>query len=119
MMLFILLNVTPESFLNFYGQGPEFIAAALPVVRIVSLALLMMSIGTVWLNAVTGTGNTQVNLIIELITIVIYSVYVYITLEYLDLPITWGWASEWVYWVSMFGMAFFYIRSGKWRKKVI
>jgi hypothetical protein len=50
---------------------------------------------------------------------VIYSVYVYITLEYLDLPITWGWASEWVYWVSMFGMAFFYIRSGKWRKKVI
>jgi hypothetical protein len=50
---------------------------------------------------------------------VIYSVYVYITLEYLNLPITWGWASEWVYWVSMFAMAFFYIRSGRWRKKVI
>jgi putative MATE family efflux protein len=119
MALFIALNLSPESFLSFYQQGPGFIEAAIPVVRIVSVALLMMSIGTVWLNAVTGTGNTQVNLIIELITIVIYSVYVYITLEYLNLPITWGWASEWVYWVSMFAMAFFYIRSGRWRKKVI
>ncbi|MBX2963446.1 MAG: MATE family efflux transporter [Cyclobacteriaceae bacterium] len=119
MVLFIALNSTPESFLVFYQQGPEFVASAIPVVRIVSVALLMMSVGTVWLNAVTGTGNTRVNLIIELITIVVYSVYVYVTLEYLNLPITWGWASEWVYWVSMFGMAYWYIRSGRWRKRVI
>lgn len=119
LFIFIVLNIVPEWFLSFYGQGDAFIAEAIPVVRIVSLALLMMSFGTVWLNAVTGTGNTQVNLIIELITIVIYSVYVYLVLEYWNLPITWGWASEWVYWLSMFLMAVFYMRSGKWKKKNI
>jgi multidrug resistance protein, MATE family len=118
-ILFILLNLGPEWFLSFYGQGDDFIRDAIPVIRIVSVALLMMSFGTIWLNAVTGTGNTSVNLMIELITIVIYCLYVYLTLEYFRLPITWGWASEWVYWLSMFTMAFFYMRSGRWRNKKI
>lgn len=118
-VIFILLNIVPELFLSIYGQGPEFIAEAIPVVRIVSVALLLMSVGTVWLNSVTGTGNTVVNLTIETITIVVYCAYVYITLEYLKLPITWGWASECVYWISMFGMAYFYMRSGKWKNKII
>jgi multidrug resistance protein, MATE family len=118
-VIFIVLNLVPHWFLSFYGQGPEFIAEAIPVVRIVSVALLLMSVGTVWLNSVTGTGNTVVNLAIESITIVIYCAYVYIILEYFNLPITWGWGSEWVYWVSMFSMAFFYMRSGRWKNKTI
>lgn len=115
----VVLNLAPELFLGIYGQGPEFMAEAIPVVRIVSVALLLMSVGTVWLNSVTGTGNTVVNLTIESVTIVIYCAYVYIVLEYLNLPITWGWASEWVYWVSMFSMAWFYMQSGRWRNKTI
>jgi MATE family multidrug resistance protein len=119
LLIFIILNLKPEWFLSFYGQGDEFIADAIPVVRIVSLALLMMSFSTIWLNAVTGTGNTVVNLTIEAITIILYSIYVYVTLEWLNLSIAWGWGSEWVYWLSMFSMAYFYMRSGKWRGKQI
>lgn len=115
----LALNLVPEWFLSFYGQGDAFIADAIPVVRVVSFALLLMSVGTIWLNAVTGTGNTVVNLTIELVTIVIYSVYVYLVLEVYNLSITWGWASEWVYWLTMFIMAYFYMKSGKWKKKVI
>lgn len=118
-VLFLILNWVPEWFLSFYGQGAEFIQEGIPVIRIVSLALLMMSFGTIWLNAVTGTGNTQVNLGIELITLVIYSAYVYLTLEYFHLSIVWGWGSEWVYWISMFAMAYAYMRSGRWKNKEI
>ncbi len=113
------LNIWPEWFLSFYSRGPEFIADGIPVVRIVSVALLMMSVGTVWLNAVTGTGNTLVNLRIEFITLIVYSLYTYFVLEYWNMPITWGWGSEWVYWISMFSMAFAYMRSGKWKGKKI
>jgi putative MATE family efflux protein len=115
----IALNLWPEWFLSFYGQGPEFITHGIPVIRIVSIALLMMSVGTIWLNAVTGTGNTMVNLRIEFITIIIYSLYTYFVLEYWKLSISWGWISEWVYWISMFSMAFVYMKSGKWKGKKI
>lgn len=118
-VLFVLLNAFPQLFVAFYGQGPEFVEYAIPSVRVVSVALLMMSFATVWLNGVTGTGNTVVNLTIESITIVIYSVYVYVVLETWNLDITWGWGSEWVYWTSMFTMAFFYLKSGRWKTKVI
>jgi len=117
--IFVILNIVPEFFLSFYSQGDEFIAEAVPIVRIVSVALLMMSVATIWLNAVTGTGNSRVNLMIEFVTIVIYCVYVFLVLEYWNLSIGLGWVSEWVYWISMFSMAFVYMKSGKWRGKVI
>jgi multidrug resistance protein, MATE family len=49
----------------------------------------------------------------------LYSVYVYVVLEVFGMSITWGWGSEWVYWISMFLMAYFYMRSGKWKGKKI
>jgi Na+-driven multidrug efflux pump len=119
LLVVIVLNIWPEWFLSFFSSGEDFITEGIPVVRIVSVALLMMAVGTIWLNAVTGTGNTVVNLRIELITIVIYSIYTYLVLEHWNLPITWGWGSEWVYWISMFSMAFIYMKSGKWTGKKI
>lgn len=118
-IMIMLLNINPGAYLAIYGQGPQFVEAALPVLRIVSMALWMMSVGTVWLNAVTGTGNTVVNLVIEIITLVIYIIYVYVVLEYLNLSIVWGWGSEWVYWIGMFSMSVIYMLSGRWRGKKI
>lgn len=119
LFIFIILNIAPGFFLSFYSQGDEFIAEAIPIVRIVSVALLMMSAGTIWLNAVTGTGNTRVNLAIEFVTIVIYCIYVFLVLERWNLSIGWGWGSEWIYWASMFSMSFVYMKSGRWRDKTI
>jgi multidrug resistance protein, MATE family len=119
LFIFLILNLVPEWFLAFYSQGDGFINDAIPIVRIVSVALLMMSVGTIWLNAVTGTGNSRVNLLIEFITILVYCVYVSLVLEHWNLSLAWGWGSEWVYWISMFSMSFWYMKSGRWRGKVI
>jgi MATE family, multidrug efflux pump len=115
----IALNCFPEIFLSVYGQDADFTRQAIPVIRIVSTALVLMSFSTVWLNAVTGTGNTRVNLLIEFITIVFYCGYVWLTLEHLNLSLVTGWMSEWIYWLSLFSMSYTYIRSGKWRGKVV
>lgn len=114
-----LINLFPGQFLSIFGQDNIFTDAAIPVVRIVTLAMVMMSFSVIWLNAVTGTGNSRVTFIIELITIILYCIYVYVILEKYKLPITWGWMSEWLYWLSIFGLSYWYIRSGKWKGKVI
>ena len=69
--------------------------------------------------AVIGTGNTKVNLLIEFAAIILYSTYAYIILEKLSMPITYGWAAEWLYWLCMFIPAFFYLKSGRWKHKKI
>lgn len=115
----LILNLFPHLFLSMYSQGEAFIEEAIPVVRIVSSALILMSFSTIWLNAVTGTGNSAITLYIEMITIVLYCMYVYLVLEVFNLPITIGWMSEWLYWSVLFTASFLYIRSGKWKRKMI
>lgn len=114
----LLLNLFPHAFLSVYGQGEEFIEASIPVMRIVSFALVLMSVSVIWLNAVTGTGNTKVNLYSEIAAIILYCLYVYIVLEKLQLPIEWGWASEGIYWITLLIPSYLYMRSGRWKMKV-
>jgi putative MATE family efflux protein len=115
--LIVILNIFPGTLLSMFGQGEDFIAYATPVLRVVSSALFLQSFSVVWLNAVTGSGNTVVNLIIEIVTLFAYILYVYLVLEVWNMGITWGWVSEWVYWICMFSMAFWYMRSGKWKNR--
>jgi hypothetical protein len=73
-----------------------------------------MSVSTVCLNAVTGTGNTKINLIIETFTIFLYCFYIYYVLEIKNLSIAWGWGSELLYWSSILILSLGYLLSGKW-----
>lgn len=115
----ILINLFPAYLFSMYGQSGEFVEQAIPVVRVLSIAILVMSFSVVYLNAVTGSGNSRVSLMIEMFAIVFYCLYIYFALDKFFLSITYGWMSEWLYWVCLFVPSFLYIRSGKWKGKVI
>jgi putative MATE family efflux protein len=115
----VIINLFPQQLLAAYGQDEAFIIAAIPVVRVVTIAMVLMSFAVVWMNAVTGTGNSRITFLIELITIVLYCIYVWLVLEKYFLSITIGWMSEWLYWLCIFALSYWYIRSGKWKGKVI
>jgi putative MATE family efflux protein len=119
LFLFVIFNLFPKELLSFFRLSNGFIKEAIPVLRMVTFGTLLMSISVVWLNAVTGTGNTKVNLLMEAVTILLYLIYIYCVLELFQLNLIWGWASEILYWISLFTMSFFYIKSGKWKGKVI
>jgi len=115
----ILINLFPQTLLSVFGQKESFIQHAIPVVRILTIAMMIMSFSTIWINSVTGTGNSRITLLIEIITIILYCIYIYVVLEKFFLPITYGWMSEWLYWLSLFIFSWRYMRSGKWKMKVI
>lgn len=112
----LFLNVFPKAFLSIYGQGEAFMDLGIPVLRVVAFSMLLMSIGTIWLNAVTGTGNGKMTFVIEVIAIALYCVYVYVVLEVQRYSIVWGWMSELLYWSVLFALSYAYIRSKRWMK---
>lgn len=118
-VLCLLANIFPDLFLSIFGRDESFTTDAIPVIRTVTIGILGMSVATVWLNSVTGTGNTKVNLAIEMIAILLYTIYIYLVLKVWDLNLVWAWASELLYWSVLFILSFLYIRSGRWKKKVI
>ena len=115
----ILLNVFAHQFLSIYGQGEDFMQEGIPVLRVVSIALLLMSIATIWLNGVTGTGQSKINLAIEFVAIIIYLIYAYLTIEYYQFPITIGWMCEIIYWLTLLIPSYLYIKSDRWKDKKI
>lgn len=115
----ILLNLFPRAILSIYGQSEAFMIAGIPVLRLAALAMVFMSVATVWLNAVTGTGNSKITFGIEVIATLSYSIYVYIVLEVYGLSIFWGWMSEILYWSIIFVFSALYMRSGRWQKFAI
>lgn len=114
-----ILNLFPDAFFKLFGQDAGFVTAGIPVIRIVSLGLLFMSIANIWLNGVTGTGKTKVNLIIEIVAITFYLLYTwyFMKLNYISLAV--AWSNEFIYWTSIFLMAALYLRTGKWKTKEI
>ncbi|MGZ5286024.1 MAG: MATE family efflux transporter, partial [Flavisolibacter sp.] len=115
----LILNVFPYTYLGLFRNEALFIETGVPVLRTISFAMLILSVGTVWLNAVTGTGNSRITFLIEVVAIIFYCSYVYIVLELRHLGILWGWMSEVLYWSILFLFSWYYIRSGKWKSTVI
>lgn len=117
--VFVILNVFPHFYLSLFRTDAAFIREGIPVIRTVALAMLFMSFGTIWLNAVTGTGNSRITFLIELGAILFYCIYVFFVLEVFKLGILWGWMSELLYWTVLFLLSYFYIHSNKWKKLTI
>ncbi len=115
----LLLNLFPSIFFNLFGQSNDFIKEGIPVIRTVSLGLVFMSIANIWLNGVTGTGKTKVNLAIEIISISLYLGYTYFFMKVKYVSLAVAWSNEFIYWTSIFLMAFIYLKGGKWKTKEV
>ncbi|HRD56896.1 MAG TPA: MATE family efflux transporter [Ferruginibacter sp.] len=110
-----LLNLFPVLFFRLFGQSDGFIAEGIPVIRMVSMGIMLMSIANIWLNAVTGTGKTKMNLLIELVAITLYMGYTWYFMKLNYVSLAMAWSNEFIYWSSIFIMAALFLYSGKWK----
>ncbi|MEO5891343.1 MAG: MATE family efflux transporter [Ferruginibacter sp.] len=111
----LIVNIFPGEFFGLFGQDKKFVAEGIPVLRMVSIGLLFMSIGNIWLNGITGTGKTRMNLAIEIVSLIMYMSYtwVFMKVHYISLAV--AWSNELVYWTTIFLCSFIYLKSGKWK----
>lgn len=115
----ILLLILAEPFLSLYRNDPSLVQLAIPSLRMIVSAMFIMAMATVVFNGVVGTGNTAINLTMEIVCVCTYLVYCYIFIERLRYPLYIAWASEFVYWTSLLILSFAYLRSGRWKGKRI
>lgn len=117
MVMVVLLNIFPGTFFSLFGKDSEFVTAGIPVARIVSIGMLFMSVANIWLNGVTGTGKTKINLLIEIVAITVYLIYSWIFMKVHFISLAMAWSNEVIYWFTIFVMAFIYLKSGRWKSK--
>ena len=109
----------PELFARIYTDDTGLIAASIPVMKVVSVAMIFCAVGNIIFNAVSGTGNTRTAFAIEFFTLFFYLGYVYNTAIISPSSTAVVWMSEFVYW-SLIGIAgYIYLQKGNWRNKQI
>ena len=118
-VLCVILMLLGRQYLYLFTADDSLVELALPSLYLIVSATLIMSVASVMFNGVVGTGNTGVNLTIEIICVGSYLIYCYFIIERARLGLTWAWGSEFVYWSTLLICGYWYLRSGKWKGKEI
>ena len=119
LVLTIFLFLFPEPFLRIYTSDPELILGSIPSLHVILVVLLTLSVGNVFFQSVSGTGNTRWALIIESIVLVIYIIWIWFTAIHLKASLAVCWVAEWIYAFLIGLLSFFYFRYAKWQDKKI
>jgi Na+-driven multidrug efflux pump len=114
LVMILALNLFPEAFFNMFNQNASLALEGIPVIRVVTMGMILMSISNVWLNAVTGTGKTKVNLVIEIVAVALYLGYTYYFMKLHYISLAMAWSNEFVYWSLILLMSSTFILSKKW-----
>lgn len=117
--MIIVTLAFPQLIARIYTDDAALIAACIPVLRVVSVAILFCAVGNIIFSTVSGTGNTRTAFFIEFLTLFFYLSYVYYTSNIHPSPTAVVWMSEFVYWALIGGLGYLYLIKGNWRKKEI
>ncbi len=109
----------PKQIISIYTNDASLIQHTIPSLYVIMGALLLFSLMQVMFSGVSGTANTNVAMGIEIATITIYLFFTWLIAVRLTQPIEIVWCAEYIYFMSLGTLSFFYLRFGNWRKKVI
>lgn len=93
-----------------YTQGPLMVILGVLVIFAVSIIIF---------NGVTGTANTKTSLIIEIIAMILYLSIAYYFAIVRQFSIELIWCTEFVYFLTLGILSFWYLKKGNWMKRVI
>lgn len=116
--LILLLNLFPEVFFRLFSAEEAFVTEGVSVLRVVSAGMIMMSIANIWLNAITGTGKTKMNLLIEISAVILYMIYTWYLLKWHYVSLALAWSNELFYWSWILLFSYLYMKSGRWKSSV-
>lgn len=117
LVLSLPLWLYPRSLTRFFTDDISLIEHSVASLMVVAVALYFFSISYVYFQAVSGTGNTQVSLIIEVFCIILYLSFTYITAIRLYSSLHFIWGAEVLYMLSFGILSYLYILSGGWKEK--
>ena len=82
-------------------------------------AMLIASLANVYFNGISGTGNTQAALVLEVFVQVFYALYIIVVGMVIQAPVDVCFTTEVIYYVLMLGSSLIYLKKAKWQNKKI
>ena len=115
----VIFFIFPKLILLVYTSDSLLIHDSIPSLRVMLIVVPFIGIANVYFQSVSGTGNTRTALALEMITLVAYIFYIWLSIVQLKFPLEYCWTCEYVYAIFIFGLCFSYLKKGRWKNKKI
>lgn len=109
----------PGSILSVYTNEEALLVESVSALYVVCGAMLIASLANVYFNGISGTGNTQAALVLEIFVQVFYALYIIIVGMVIQAPVDVCFTTEVIYYVLMLGSSLIYLKKAKWQNKKI
>lgn len=115
----LIIVLFPKAFLSIYTTDPTLIADSIEPTWVLIGGLLFAAAGSIMFNAISGTGNTRSSLFFEVVSLVVYTGYMWYVIYELRSSVAVCWTTELVYWLVLMVTCYPYLLSGKWKDRKI
>lgn len=120
MVVYVGLCVAfPGSILSVYTNEEALLVESVSALYVVCGAMLIASLANVYFNGISGTGNTQAALVLEVFVQVFYALYIIVVGMVIQAPVDVCFTTEVIYYVLMLGSSLIYLKKAKWQNKKI
>lgn len=114
-----LTVIFPNPILSIYTGDSGLVAESIPALYVVCASMLLASLANIYFNGISGTGNTQAALGVEVGVQVFYALYVIVVGMVLRQPVEICFTTEIIYYVLMLIFSLIYLKKAKWQNKKI
>lgn len=115
----LIIVLFPKAFLSIYTTDPTLIADSIEPTWVLIGGLLFAAAGSIMFNAISGTGNTRSSLFFEVVSLIVYTGYMWYVIYELRSSVAVCWTTELVYWLVLMVTCYPYLLSGKWKDRKI
>ena len=119
LILASIIAIFPETIISIYTNEAALIAESVPSVYVICIAMLIASVANVVFNGISGTGNTQAALILEMVTLAFYTAYIFSVGIWLQAPVEICFTIEILYYTLLLSTSYIYLKKAKWQNKKI
>ena len=114
----LLFAAAPHILLRIYTDNVSLVESSIPSLWVMLSSYLLTVPAVILFNTVSGTGNTKHALLLEMLTLALYTVYTFVIVFHFKADVAVCWTTEFVY-DGMILCSYLYMRSGRWQNRRI
>lgn len=118
-LMVIIFCLYPHLIARIYTDIPDLIEASVPALIVMCSSYFLNAGAQVLFQAVSGTGNTKTAFRLEMIALGVYMIYCTLIIGIIKADIAVCWSAEHVYAGVLLICSLIYMRSGRWKNRMI
>jgi Na+-driven multidrug efflux pump len=109
----------PEALISLINPHQEYLAESSAILRLIIGSILIFGFVSVYFQTIHGSGNTVASMAVEMVSVAVYMLFVYLFIKVFKFEIYYVWTVEYIYFGTMGLLSIGYLRFFSWNQKVI